>query len=311
YGSSNSNTFQVVMNSDGMIQMAWLGIDTGDAIVGLSEGVGQDPDFEPSDLSESSAGCEPPDVPGDANGDGVVNADDILAVISAWGPCPPGDCPADVNGDGVVNTDDLLAVIANWGTGGTPRSGGSQPDEGDIEEGPVDSSRPIVDLLINDDRFAPADSGGLISTSGGYLQQPWALLEMDVFGPLPLVDRDLLIVGQTAWLDGILLVYLPEPRPLAADRYEIVVAGAIEGWFTEVRIVDPWDQDARICLGERSVSLIVPPVDPSDATEAVASWLLQALEAMGELGSPWDLDGDGVVAEPDLSLLLGGGSACR
>ena len=251
------------------------------------------------------------DVPGDANGDGMVNADDILAVISAWGPCPPGDCPADVNGDGVVNTDDLLAVIANWGAGGTPRSGGSQPDEGDIEEGPIDSSRPIVNLLINDDRFAPADSGGLISTSGGYLQQPWATLEMDVFGSLPLVDRDLLIVGQTAWLDGLLLVHLPEPRPLVADRYEIVVAGAIEGWFTEVRIVDPWDQDARICLGERSVSLIVPPVDPSDATEATASRLLQAIEAMGESESPWDLDGDGVVAEPDLSLLLGGGGACR
>ncbi|HCA38195.1 MAG TPA: hypothetical protein DEO92_00780, partial [Phycisphaerales bacterium] len=221
------------------------------------------------------------------------------------------DCPADVNGDGVVNTDDLLAVIANWGAGGTPRSGGSQPDEGDIDEEPVDSSRPIVDLLINDDRFVPADSGGLISTSGGYLQQPWATLEMDVFGSLPLVDRDLLIVGQTAWLDGLLLVHLPEPRPLVADRYEIVVAGSIEGWFAEVRIVDPWDQDARICLGERSVSLIVPPVDPSDATEATASRLLQAIEAMGESESPWDLDGDGVVAEPDLSLLLGGGGACR
>ncbi|MHC5113163.1 MAG: two-component regulator propeller domain-containing protein [Planctomycetota bacterium] len=52
-------------------------------------------------------------VPGDANGDGVVNFADVLVVISSWGPCG-GPCAADVNGDGVVNFADVLAVIANW-----------------------------------------------------------------------------------------------------------------------------------------------------------------------------------------------------
>jgi hypothetical protein len=53
---------------------------------------------------------------GDVNGNGVVNVDDLLGVISAWGPCPAGDtCHEDVNGDGVVNVDDLLLVIQNWG----------------------------------------------------------------------------------------------------------------------------------------------------------------------------------------------------
>jgi T5SS/PEP-CTERM-associated repeat protein len=54
---------------------------------------------------------------------GVVNIDDLLAVISAWGACPapPAACPADIapgppgGGDGVVNIDDLLAVISAWG----------------------------------------------------------------------------------------------------------------------------------------------------------------------------------------------------
>lgn len=57
-----------------------------------------------------------PPIPGDINHDGVVNVDDLLAVINAWGPCPapPAICPADVNGDGVVNVDDLLAVINHW-----------------------------------------------------------------------------------------------------------------------------------------------------------------------------------------------------
>jgi len=50
---------------------------------------------------------------GDINGTGMVDVDDLLAVINAWGPC--AGCPADTNGDGVVNVDDLLAVINHWG----------------------------------------------------------------------------------------------------------------------------------------------------------------------------------------------------
>jgi hypothetical protein len=54
---------------------------------------------------------------GDVNADGVVNIDDLLAVIAAWGDCPkpPVQCAADMNGDDSVNIDDLLLVIANWG----------------------------------------------------------------------------------------------------------------------------------------------------------------------------------------------------
>ena len=48
-----------------------------------------------------------------AGGDLVVNIDDLLAVISAWGPC--ASCVADINGDGQVNLDDLLAIINAWG----------------------------------------------------------------------------------------------------------------------------------------------------------------------------------------------------
>jgi probable HAF family extracellular repeat protein len=56
-------------------------------------------------------------VPGDINSDGIVDVDDLLAVINAWGPCdsPPAACPEDVVADGVVNVDDLLFVIENWG----------------------------------------------------------------------------------------------------------------------------------------------------------------------------------------------------
>jgi hypothetical protein len=52
-------------------------------------------------------------IPGDVNGDGVVNTADLLALLAAWGPCP--GCPEDINGDGTVNTTDLLILLANWG----------------------------------------------------------------------------------------------------------------------------------------------------------------------------------------------------
>ncbi len=58
-----------------------------------------------------------PPMPGDTNGDGVVNVSDLLTIIAQWGMCPaaPVFCSGDLTGDGVVNVSDLLAVIANWG----------------------------------------------------------------------------------------------------------------------------------------------------------------------------------------------------
>ena len=58
-------------------------------------------------------------VPGDITCDGTVDVNDLLAVVSAWGPCPapPALCPADIapsGGDGQVNVNDLLLVITNW-----------------------------------------------------------------------------------------------------------------------------------------------------------------------------------------------------
>ena len=54
----------------------------------------------------------------DITGDNVVNVQDLLAVINAWGACPQPCTPAcagDTNGDCAVNVQDLLAVITSWG----------------------------------------------------------------------------------------------------------------------------------------------------------------------------------------------------
>lgn len=52
-------------------------------------------------------------VPGDLNGDGVVEVNDLLILIAGWGPCS-GECPADLSGDGVVNVSDILLLLSFW-----------------------------------------------------------------------------------------------------------------------------------------------------------------------------------------------------
>ena len=53
----------------------------------------------------------------DLNCDAMVNVQDLLAVIGAWGSCPNGQftCLGDVNSDALVNVQDLLLVIGSWG----------------------------------------------------------------------------------------------------------------------------------------------------------------------------------------------------
>ncbi len=70
--------------------------------------------------------------PGDTNCDWLVNVNDLLNVINAWGPYSPAPPPPkgggysggggsggpgtpDLNSDGNVNVNDLLMVINNWG----------------------------------------------------------------------------------------------------------------------------------------------------------------------------------------------------
>jgi hypothetical protein len=69
--------------------------------------------FHP-DLDCDQVTCTPSLCPADVNLDGTVDVDDLLEVITFWGPCP-ASCPPDVTGNGVVNVDDLLSVITHWG----------------------------------------------------------------------------------------------------------------------------------------------------------------------------------------------------
>jgi hypothetical protein len=52
-------------------------------------------------------------VPGDVNGDGIVNYLDIVMVIEHWGD--PVSCPTcDVDRDGEVGYSDISFIVEHW-----------------------------------------------------------------------------------------------------------------------------------------------------------------------------------------------------
>ena len=81
------------------------------------------------DLFKSPVGCQAakvafnvsvPGAPcdGDISRNGAVDANDLLGVITTWGPCAcPANCPANIDGiaGNAVDVNDLLKVISTWG----------------------------------------------------------------------------------------------------------------------------------------------------------------------------------------------------
>ncbi|MCA9286801.1 MAG: S8 family serine peptidase [Phycisphaerales bacterium] len=60
----------------------------------------------------------PPPVPGDLNGDGVVDGADLGLMLSLWGACADCEliqCEGDLNLDCVVDGADLGVLLSNWG----------------------------------------------------------------------------------------------------------------------------------------------------------------------------------------------------
>ena len=51
--------------------------------------------------------------PGDTDGSGTVDFNDLVELLAAWGPC--SGCSADFDNSGVVDFDVLIALLAAWG----------------------------------------------------------------------------------------------------------------------------------------------------------------------------------------------------
>ncbi len=68
---------------------------------------------DPKSVPIPGQGC--PECPGDINADDIVDVNDLVSLIVAWGVCPAEFCPADTNDDGVVDVTDLVAIVLSWG----------------------------------------------------------------------------------------------------------------------------------------------------------------------------------------------------
>jgi len=65
---------------------------------------------------EYMLGLLSPACPGDANGDGLIDFDDIVEVLANWlTSYAPGTGLGDANHDGIVDFDDITSVLGNWG----------------------------------------------------------------------------------------------------------------------------------------------------------------------------------------------------
>jgi formylglycine-generating enzyme required for sulfatase activity len=63
----------------------------------------------PTAIALGQEGCA-----ADADGDGVVNGNDLAIVLGSWGPCV--GCPGDLNANGQVNGEDLAVALTRWGS---------------------------------------------------------------------------------------------------------------------------------------------------------------------------------------------------
>lgn len=53
--------------------------------------------------------------PADLNCDGLIDVEDLIQLLAAWGPCEAHTaCPADLSGDGHVHVADLLLLLNAW-----------------------------------------------------------------------------------------------------------------------------------------------------------------------------------------------------
>lgn len=160
---NDSNTFQAVLfETSNCIEFRYGAFTpqatAGDYTIGVENQAGTDgTSINPSSIIPNSCrrlcpildagGCTViQQCPGDANGDDIVNFQDVVSVLANWGGMGPlGDadsngtvdfpdiisvlanwnqscgaarCPGDANVDGIVSFPDITSVLANWSTSG-------------------------------------------------------------------------------------------------------------------------------------------------------------------------------------------------
>ncbi len=99
------------MSRNGQFYYGWIRLRNGGGVTGMYL---LDFAYETNPGEAIVMGAGVP-IPGDVNGDQIVDTQDLINVLGAWGGCSAGQgCSADLNGDLVVDVADLLFVLSNW-----------------------------------------------------------------------------------------------------------------------------------------------------------------------------------------------------
>ena len=253
-------------------------------------------------------------VPGDLNGDGVVDGADMGLLLVSWGPC--AGCPADFNGDGIVDGADMGLLLTYW-TSGFAREGVASDRKSDDLESPdlgLDMEDMSESMMVNDRRLVVADHGGLIVTEAGFTQTADGVLVIEIDGLDPVVDSDLIVVNGEARLDGVLELRIAEQPRISSGTFVVMLASSIEGDFAEIDWAGVARDDVTVCRGERAL-IIQFGVDlgseNGEAQMVLPAEAIGLIDAIGSTDVSHDLDGDGLVTTVDLGLLLRSDATCN
>ena len=103
YGQSGFNLGAGVACTGGIMALGSPGATAGSSTIQGGRCLGWD--------VSSTPGC-----PSDLEMTGHVDADDLMALINAWGSCTdPWGCPEDVDESGAIDVQDLLILLTSWG----------------------------------------------------------------------------------------------------------------------------------------------------------------------------------------------------
>ena len=153
----------------------------------------------------------------------------------------------------------------------------------------------------------PGGSAGTLEITEDYTQGSAATLRIELGGPTPGDEYDVLDVTGTANLDGKLRVdpinnYLPD----VGTQFTILTAGSINGQFAEV--TGPGQYTVTYNANNVTLTVAVPPIpgdlngdgciDQSDLGILLADWNCTGGNC------PGDCDGDGDTDQADLGVLL-------
>ncbi len=135
----------------------------------------------------------------------------------------------------------------------------------DVQAGTVTGSGLLVGSLANlAGIVSPGNSPGRMEITEDYIQGSSAVLKMEIAGLESGLEYDVLRVGGTAFLDGVLDVsFLAEYEASLGNSFQIIDAGAILGQFDSFLLPElpkglRWDLQSFLSNGSISIGAAVP-----------------------------------------------------